>query len=61
MKIEKCPECGSRRLGEGKLSGYAALSNGGWRSSPVKAVVCSNCGLILEMRVTKPQVFTPKM
>ena len=61
-KMEKCPQCGSRYIGEGVLSGYANLTvkGKGFSSSKVIAQVCSNCGLILEMRVEKPEKFVPK-
>ena len=61
MKIEKCPECGGRRFGWGKFSGYAKLSVSSFASSPVVAQVCSDCGLIVELRVTQPQKFAPKI
>lgn len=63
MKAEKCPECGSRNLGAGTFSGYANLTSTqgwGWRSSKVRAVVCADCGLILELRADKPERFMPK-
>jgi len=61
-KTEKCPECGSRYIGEGVLSGYANLTVRGksFSSSKIIAQVCSNCGLILELRVDKPEKFTPR-
>jgi rRNA maturation protein Nop10 len=60
--VEKCPECGSRRIGQGKFSGYAAMSVVGksFASSEVLADVCSDCGLIIQMRVKKPEKFAPK-
>ena len=61
VKAEKCPQCGGRNLGVGKFDGYSQLSAGGFKSSPVEALVCSDCGLILELRVTKPQKFAPKL
>lgn len=60
MRIEKCPDCGSRRLGQGSFSGYANLMAGGFRSSKVTATVCSNCGLIVELRVAQPEKFAPR-
>ena len=58
---DKCPECGSRYIGEGVLSGYADLTVKGkfYSSSKVMAKVCSNCGLILELRVADPEKFVP--
>ena len=60
-KIERCPECGSRNLGKGKLQGYASMYAGPFKSSPVEAVVCSDCGLVIELRVLKPHIFAPKI
>ena len=59
---DKCPECGSRRIGEGVFSGYANLTVKGrfFSSSKVLAKVCSNCGLVLELRVADPGKFIPK-
>ena len=60
---DKCPECGSRYIGEGIFDGYSTLSvkGRGFASSRVLAKVCSNCGLILELRVDKPEKFVPKV
>ncbi len=59
-KDYRCPECGSRKIGKGKLDGYAVLrpadklfSTG----SAIIAEVCSNCGLIIQWRVKKPEKF----
>ncbi|MDO4733246.1 MAG: transcription initiation factor TFIIIB [Bacillota bacterium] len=66
MKVEKCPECGSKNLGRGEFSGYACLTvcnaagKPGFRGSAVQAVLCSDCGLILELRVKQPHKFAPK-
>ncbi|MBR5429957.1 MAG: transcription initiation factor TFIIIB [Firmicutes bacterium] len=60
-RVEKCPECGSRNLGWGKLEGYACLRATPLRSSPVDALVCSDCGLVIEWRVRKPHIFAPKV
>ena len=61
--IEKCPECGSRYIGEGEFSGYASLTPKGrfFASSKVTAQVCSNCGLVLSLRVKDPEKFTPQV
>ena len=67
MKVEKCPECGSRNLGWGVMEGHGALTvcneagRPSWRSSAVEAVVCADCGLILELRVRQPHKFLPKI
>ena len=60
--VEKCPQCGSRRIGQGKLSGYANMSVVGkpLASTAVLADVCSDCGLIIQLRVQKPEKFAPK-
>lgn len=60
-KIERCPECGSRNLGKGKFEGYASMYAGPFKSSVVDAVVCSDCGLVIELRVRKPHIFAPKI
>ena len=60
-RVEKCPECGSRNLGTGKLDGYASMYASAFRSSAVDAVVCSDCGRIIELRVRKPHIFAPKI
>lgn len=60
-KIEKCPECGSRHLGKGKLEGYASLYASAFKSSPLDALVCSDCGLVIELRARKPHIFAPKV
>ena len=60
-RVEKCPECGSRNLGHGKLEGYASMYASPFRSSQVDAVVCSDCGLVIEMGVRKPHIFAPKV
>ncbi|WP_231634316.1 hypothetical protein [Salinicoccus sp. YB14-2] len=60
MEEKECPECGSRDIEQGKLSGYAAmrpkhraLSFG----SAIIADVCTDCGEILSMKVEKPEQF----
>lgn len=60
--VDKCPECGSRRIGVGELSGYAAMAakEKMFASSAIIADVCSDCGLIIRMRVKKPEKFAPK-
>lgn len=60
-RVEKCPECGSRNLGHGKLEGYASMYASPFRSSPLDALVCSDCGLVIELRVRKPHIFAPKV
>lgn len=60
-RVEKCPECGSRNLGTGKLDGYASMFASPFKSSTIDAVVCSDCGLVIELRVRKPHIFAPKI
>lgn len=63
MKTKKCPACGSYNIGKGLLSGYANMvackANGkaSIRSSSVQAEVCGDCGLIINLYVTKPEKF----
>lgn len=62
MPIEKCPECGSRQIGQGIFSGYANMTVKGsvLSSSKVIADICSNCGLVICMHVERPDKFAPK-
>ncbi|MTI49317.1 transcription initiation factor TFIIIB [Sporosalibacterium faouarense] len=57
---KECPECGCKEISKGKLSGYASmmpayktLSMG----SAIIADICTNCGHILSMKVTRPEKF----
>ena len=61
MLIEKCPECGSRQIGQGVFSGYAniAVKGSAFSSSKVIADICSNCGLVISMHVDRPEKFVP--
>lgn len=59
----KCPNCGNTEIGKGKLDTYAALRPVGKifsMGSPIIADVCTNCGLILQMKVKQPEKFIPK-
>ena len=61
--VSKCPECGCTQIGKGKLSGYANMTPVGrifTTGSQVIADVCSNCGLIIKLKVDSPHKFTPK-
>ena len=60
-KVEKCPECGSRNLGWGRLEGYACIHATALRSSAADALICSDCGLVVELRVRKPHIVAPKI
>ena len=61
-RTEKCPECGSRRIVQGELSGYANMYVKGhaFRSSKMIAEVCSSCGLVISLQVAQPEKFAPK-
>ncbi len=56
---KKCPECSCTEIGGGTFSGYAALKpiNAIIATSPVTAEVCTDCGYILNMRVSDPEKF----
>ncbi len=57
-KTERCPECGSRYIGEGILSNATMAAKGRfWASSKVMADICSNCGLVIKLKVEKPERF----
>lgn len=58
-----CPKCNSTELGEGILSGYAALMPKGkifTSGSTILATVCTRCGHIVEMKVKDPEKFVSK-
>jgi len=58
-----CPKCNSTQLGEGILSGYAALMPKGkifTTGSTILATVCTKCGHIIEMKVKDPEKFADK-
>lgn len=56
---EQCPECGGSEFGLGVFQqGFATLiPRERMTGSPVEATVCTQCGHILSMRVTKPEKF----
>lgn len=57
-KATACPKCGSYELGEGKQSGYAAVTRtDGMFGSPIIYTICTNCGFIVESYVKKPEKF----
>lgn len=59
----KCPDCGSSEIGKGKLDGYAALRPAEKimsMGSSIMADVCTNCGLIMQMKVKNPEKFKLK-
>ena len=60
MEKKVCPECGSREIEKGKLSGYAAMRPEERLLSLGSAIigdVCTDCGEILSMKVEKPERF----
>lgn len=59
MKQTSCPECGSLAIGEGKYGGYANITPTDklLSSAAVSADVCTECGLIFNFRVKKPEIF----
>ena len=59
---EKWPECGCNEIGRGKMSGYASMVPEGrvFASSALIAEVCTDCGLILRLKVEKPHKFKRK-
>jgi rRNA maturation protein Nop10 len=56
---EECPKCGGKELGEGEQHNYAAISPKNKMSfgSPVRHIICTHCGYIIESYVTKPAKF----
>lgn len=57
---KKCPECGSVNFSQGVWKGYGALMPAGKvfsMGSEVLAELCTNCGLIVNLRVGNPQKF----
>ena len=54
-----CPICGSAELGEGKLTGIAALqplnARSGLFGSEVLMQFCRNCGEVLHIKVKNPE------
>lgn len=56
---KECPEGGCTEIGEGILNTALRPINAIITSSQVIAEVCSNCGYILNMKVSKPEKFKP--
>ncbi|PWA05311.1 transcription initiation factor TFIIIB [Pueribacillus theae] len=57
-KVDECPKCGSRELGQGRHSGYSAMTPvGGILGSNIMYTICSKCGYIIEGYVTNPKRF----
>ena len=59
MNITECPKCAGKELGIGKQNGYAVMypENKMSLGSEIKYVICTECGLIIEGYVTKPNKF----
>lgn len=60
MEQEKCPHCGSEELGRGLITGYAKMVPGRRllsSGSDVLADLCTECGMILRLRVAQPKKF----
>ena len=62
MEVIQCPKCGCKEIGKGILGGYAKMKPVGkiFRASDVIADVCTECGHILEMKVSQPEEFKGK-
>ena len=59
-RTKECPICGCKDIGEGTLSGHANMrpTNKFFSiGSEVLADVCTKCGHIFSLRVTKPEKF----
>jgi predicted RNA-binding Zn-ribbon protein involved in translation (DUF1610 family) len=57
---KKCPECGSKNIGKGKFMYEAKVHPVGkvfTTGSDVLVDLCTNCGLIITLRVEKPEKF----
>ncbi len=59
-KIKRCTECGCTEIGSGKFAGHAALrpvDKFFGTGSVIYADVCTNCGLVTNLRAEKPEKF----
>lgn len=64
MDSNQCPKCNSLSIGKGKLSGYATIQPLGKvfsMGSAIIADICTDCGYILEMKVSNPEKFKGTM
>lgn len=62
-RIDRCPECGCIEIGKGKFYGSAAMIPGEKKisiGSTVFGDVCTNCGLVIQLKVEKPDIFRKK-
>jgi len=62
IRIEKCPHCGGRNIGQGYQDGYAAVTPKGkvFKSAQLFHLICADCGAVLFSCVNKPEIFMPK-
>ncbi|TDF99454.1 transcription initiation factor TFIIIB [Paenibacillus piri] len=59
----QCPKCGSKEIGKGKQTGYAAVTplNSFFKTgSPIVHLICLNCGFIVGSYVENPSKFKDK-
>lgn len=55
-KIEICAFCGNNEFLEGIQKGYAALQGEGfWTTTPLKHVICRNCGTVVRSYIDNPE------
>ncbi|MCT4606218.1 MAG: transcription initiation factor TFIIIB [Marinisporobacter sp.] len=60
IENKECPVCGSKDIGKGKQYAQGKMfpiDNLISLGSEVIAEICTNCGHILSMKVTKPEKF----
>lgn len=58
-KVTECPKCNNTELGKGKQTGMGVIIPYGKASFGVEVehIICSDCGLIIESYVKKPEKF----
>ncbi len=58
MEHKKCPKCESENIGKGKFNDYTVIIPlGKFFGSRIIADICTDCGHVFEMKVTKPEKF----
>jgi len=59
VSVTECPKCGEKELGKGRQSGASAMYPDNKMSfgSTVEHIICTNCVLIIESYVKKPERF----
>ena len=57
--VSKCPKCNCTEIGQGKLTGHAAMMVVGkiFAGSAIIADVCTGCGYVIQFKVEKPYKF----